>query len=341
MEDLDWSALSYSYTMDGATQQTWVPEQVDMTQHQQAQNRPMHPRFSSNHPTHLSRRRSSTVATQHGRTHHHQRHPEGENTTTVRTPDLNLGDSQSWNSVMSTTMGPPQGYPLEPFYFPDQEASACRDQARRPGPLRHSRSQIVTDRRHLQHPRPQPSPQERDQERYTLMQLEQIRAVEEAHRRNSLPEMGLGMGMARQEDEYLQQIAAFHHQQQAQAQQQGQYFEAATHTQQHQRTHHRQHLIHNNNNLPLSHTRQQAHTEGSPLHPHFPQHQQPPPHRHMGEDPRSPLGAQALYPSPPLPPTDSRTSSTDMGMGMGVVKYEEEYVLEGMDMGIMPVGLME
>jgi hypothetical protein len=30
-----------------------------------------------------------------------------------------------------------------------------------------------------------------------------------------------------------------------------------------------------------------------------------------------------------------------MGMGMGVVKYEEEYVLEGMDMGIMPVGLME
>jgi len=61
----------------------------------------------------------------------------------------------------------------------------------------------------------------------------------------------------------------------------------------------------------------------------------------MVEDPRSPLGAQALYPSPPLPPTDSRTSSTDMAMGMGVVKYEEEYALEGMGMGIMPTGLME
>jgi hypothetical protein len=30
-----------------------------------------------------------------------------------------------------------------------------------------------------------------------------------------------------------------------------------------------------------------------------------------------------------------------MCMGMGVVKYEEEFELEGMGMGIMPVGLME
>lgn len=334
MEDLDWSALAannYSYTMDAPTRQTWAPDQVDTTPRQQAQNHPIHPHFSTNQTTHPPRRPSST--TQHGNIHQ-TRHREGESTTTGPTPDLNLGDSPSWNSVMTTTMGPPQGYPLEHFYFPEQEAQARRDPARRPAPLRHSRSLIGNDRRHPQHPPPPPSPQEREQERYALMQLEQMRAVEEAHRRNSLPEMGLDMGMgAHQEDEYLQHIAAFHHHQQQrvqQQQQQGQYFEATP-----QPTHHRQHLIHHNNNLPLSHTRQQARTV-SPLHPHFPPHQQvPPPHRHMGtgtgtgtgEDPRSPLGAQVMFPSPPPQRTDSRRSSTDMDMGMGVVKYDEAFAL--------------
>jgi hypothetical protein len=155
-------------------------------------------------------------------------------------------------------------------------------------------------------------------------------AVEEAQRRTSAPEIGLGMGVATQEEDYLQQLTAFHHQQQQEV-----YYEAAT------RQHRPPPLTHLPHNNHLTHQAQHT-TEavGSPHHPHFPPHLQPLRHHMEDQDLHSPLGA--LFPSPPpAPSTDSRTSSTATGPDMGMIKYEYELEEASMQHMLGPAVLME
>jgi len=205
MEDLDWSALAannYNYTMDGPPQQTWAPDQVDTIQRQQAQNRPMPPHFSSNLPTQLPRRPSPTsTASQQGRTHRHPHHQEaGESTTTGPTSRPQSRRLSVMELCNDDHNGASAGVSAGAFLLSGTATggTGASRPGRRPAPLRHSRSLIGNDRRHLQqpHPPPPPSPREREQERYALMQLEQMRAAERSTAQKFSTGNGVGYGYA-------------------------------------------------------------------------------------------------------------------------------------------------